>query len=50
VTTATVIGDPHGRYYGVELHGSEQKPGDGGRIGTIDLDVGRITAAEGAAR
>jgi uncharacterized protein YbjT (DUF2867 family) len=33
----TVIGDPHARYFGTELHGGELTPGDGARIGTIDF-------------
>jgi uncharacterized protein YbjT (DUF2867 family) len=34
-----VIGDPHARYYGTELHGGELTPGDGARIGTIDFET-----------
>jgi uncharacterized protein YbjT (DUF2867 family) len=35
----TVIGDPHARYFGTELHGGELTPGDGARIGTIDFEA-----------
>lgn len=35
----TVIGDPHARYHGTELHGGELTPGDGARIGTIDFET-----------
>ncbi len=35
----TVVGDPHARYYGTELHGGELTPGDGARIGTIDFEA-----------
>ena len=35
----TVIGDPHARYFGTELHGGELTPGDGARIGTIDFET-----------
>src|SRR4051812_26654129 len=35
----TVVGDPHARYYGAELHGGELTPGDDARIGTIDFDT-----------
>jgi uncharacterized protein YbjT (DUF2867 family) len=35
----TVVGDPHGRYFGTELHGGELTPGDGARVGTIDFDT-----------
>jgi uncharacterized protein YbjT (DUF2867 family) len=33
----TVIGDPHARYYGTELHGGELTTGDGARIGKVDF-------------
>src|SRR4051812_47148894 len=46
----TVIGDPHARYYGTELHGGELTTGDGARIGTIDFDTWLVTAGNGAAR
>jgi uncharacterized protein YbjT (DUF2867 family) len=35
----TVVGDPHARYFGAELHGGELTPGDGARIGTIGFDT-----------
>jgi uncharacterized protein YbjT (DUF2867 family) len=35
----TVIGDPHARYFGTELHGGELTLGDGARIGTIDFEA-----------
>ncbi len=35
----TVIGDPHARYFGTELHGGKLTPGDGARIGTIDFET-----------
>lgn len=34
-----VIADPHARYYGTELHGSELTPGEGARIGKVDFDT-----------
>ena len=34
----TVIGDPHARYYGTELHGGELTTRDGARIGKVDFD------------
>jgi uncharacterized protein YbjT (DUF2867 family) len=37
--TRTVIGDPHARYYGTELHGGELTTGDGARIGPTDFDA-----------
>jgi uncharacterized protein YbjT (DUF2867 family) len=37
--TRTVVGDPHARYFGAELHGSELTPGDGVRIGPTDFDT-----------
>jgi uncharacterized protein YbjT (DUF2867 family) len=33
----TVVGDPHGRYFGTELAGGELTPGDGARIGKLDF-------------
>ena len=33
-----VIADPHARYFGTELHGSELTTGDGARIGSVDFD------------
>jgi uncharacterized protein YbjT (DUF2867 family) len=46
----TVIGDPHARYYGTELHGGELTPGDGARIGTIDFDKWFATQPQEARR
>ena len=45
-----VVGDPHARYYGTELHGGELTPGAGARIGKIDFDVWLVTEGQGAAR
>jgi uncharacterized protein YbjT (DUF2867 family) len=46
----TVVGDPHARYFGTELHGGELTPGDGARIGRIDFDAWFAAQAQGAAR
>jgi uncharacterized protein YbjT (DUF2867 family) len=46
----TVIGDPHARYFGTELHGGELTPGEGARIGKVDFDVWLVTQGEAAAR
>jgi uncharacterized protein YbjT (DUF2867 family) len=46
----TVIGDPHARYFGTELHGGELTTGEGARIGAIDFDMWLVTAEAGAAR
>jgi uncharacterized protein YbjT (DUF2867 family) len=46
----TVIGDPHARYFGTELHGGELTTGEGARIGAIDFDMWLVTAGAGAAR
>ena len=46
----TVVGDPHARYFGTELHGGELTPGDGARIGTIDFDTWFATHRQEAAR
>ena len=46
----TVIGDPHARYFGTELHGGELTPGDGARIGTIDFEAWFATQQQGAPR
>ena len=35
----TVIGDPHARYYGTELHDGELTPGDGARVGKVDFEA-----------
>ena len=44
----TVVGDPHARYFGTELHGGELTPGDGARIGTIDFDKWFALQQQGA--
>jgi uncharacterized protein YbjT (DUF2867 family) len=46
----TVIGDPHARYFGTELHGDELTPGKGARIGSIDFDTWLVTEGQGVAR
>ena len=46
----TVIGDPHARYFGTELHGGELTPGDGARIGTIDFETWFSTHRQEVAR
>jgi uncharacterized protein YbjT (DUF2867 family) len=46
----TVIGDPHARYFGTELHGGELTPGDGARIGAIDFDTWFAAQPQGAGR
>jgi uncharacterized protein YbjT (DUF2867 family) len=46
----TVVGDPHARYYGTELHGGELTPADGARIGKLDFETWFATQREGAAR
>ena len=46
----TVIGDPHARYYGTELHGGELTPGDGARIGPTDFDTWFATQQQGTRR
>jgi len=35
----TVVGDPHARYFGTELHGGELTAGDGARIATTDFET-----------
>jgi uncharacterized protein YbjT (DUF2867 family) len=37
--TRTVLGDPHARYFGTELHGGELTAGDGARIATTDFET-----------
>ena len=46
----TVVGDPHARYFGAELHGGELTPGDGARIGAIDFDSWFATQPQAAGR
>jgi len=45
-----VVGDPHARYYGTELHGGELTTGAGARTGTVDFDTWLATQGAGAAR
>jgi uncharacterized protein YbjT (DUF2867 family) len=46
----TVVGDPHARYYGTELHGGELTTGDGARTGTIDFETWFSTHRQEIAR
>jgi uncharacterized protein YbjT (DUF2867 family) len=46
----TVLGDPHARYFGTELHGGELTTGDGARIGATGFDAWFATRPQGAAR
>ena len=46
----TVVGDPHARYFGTELHGGELTPGDSARIGTIDFETWFSTHRQEAVR
>jgi uncharacterized protein YbjT (DUF2867 family) len=46
----TVVGDPHARYFGTELHGGELTTGDGARIGKIDFETWFATQRQEAAR
>jgi uncharacterized protein YbjT (DUF2867 family) len=46
----TVIGDPHARYFGTELHGGELTPGAGARIGAVDFATWLATQRPAAAR
>lgn len=46
----TVVGDPHARYFGTELHGGELTPGDGARIGTTDFETWFAEHRQGAGR
>jgi uncharacterized protein YbjT (DUF2867 family) len=48
--TRTVIGDPHARYFGTELHDGELTTGDGARIGRTDFDTWFAAQSQGAAR
>jgi uncharacterized protein YbjT (DUF2867 family) len=45
-----VIGDPHARYFGTELHGGELTTGEGARIGRLDFDAWFATQQQEAAR
>jgi uncharacterized protein YbjT (DUF2867 family) len=46
----TVVGDPHARYFGTELHGGELTPSNGARIGTVDFETWLTTQRMGAVR
>jgi uncharacterized protein YbjT (DUF2867 family) len=46
----TVVGDPHARYFGTELHGGELTPGDGARIGKVDFEAWFAEHREAAPR
>ena len=46
----TVVGDPHARYFGTELHGGELTPSKGARIGTVDFETWLETHRMGAVR
>jgi uncharacterized protein YbjT (DUF2867 family) len=46
----TVLGDPHARYFGTELHGGELTAGDGARIGTTDFETWFAEHRQGAGR
>jgi uncharacterized protein YbjT (DUF2867 family) len=46
----TVVGDPHARYFGTELHGGELTPSNGARIGTVDFETWLATQRMGAVR
>jgi uncharacterized protein YbjT (DUF2867 family) len=43
-----VIGDPHARYCGTELHGGELTPGAGARIGKVDFETWFATSQQEA--
>ena len=45
-----VTGDPQAPYFGTELHGGELTPGDGARIGMIDVETWFATHPQGARR
>jgi uncharacterized protein YbjT (DUF2867 family) len=45
-----VVGDPHARYFGTELHGGELTTSDGARIGTIDFETWFSTHRQEVAR
>jgi uncharacterized protein YbjT (DUF2867 family) len=46
----TVVGDPHARYFGTELHGGELTAGSGARIGKLDFEAWLATHRQEAAR
>ena len=48
--TRTVIGDPHARHFGTELHDGELTTGDGARIGPTGFDRWVAAHQEGARR
>jgi uncharacterized protein YbjT (DUF2867 family) len=45
-----VVGDPHARYFGTELHGGELTPGAGAHIGATDFDGWFATQPQEARR
>jgi uncharacterized protein YbjT (DUF2867 family) len=45
-----VIGNPHTRYFGTELHDAELTTGAGARIGPTDFDTWFATQQQGAGR
>jgi uncharacterized protein YbjT (DUF2867 family) len=46
----SVVGDPHARYYGTELHDGELTTSDGARIGPTDFDTWAARHLQGAQR
>jgi uncharacterized protein YbjT (DUF2867 family) len=46
----TVVGYPHARYFGTELHGGELTPGNGARIGKVDFETWFAMQRQGVAR
>jgi uncharacterized protein YbjT (DUF2867 family) len=46
----TVIGNPHARYFGAELHDGELTTGDGARIGPTSFETWFARQQQGAAR
>jgi uncharacterized protein YbjT (DUF2867 family) len=44
----TIVSDPHARYFGALLHGSELTPGDGARVGAIDFNAWMSRVAAGS--
>jgi uncharacterized protein YbjT (DUF2867 family) len=46
----TVVGDPHARYFGTELHADELTPGNGARIGNFDFETWFARQRQGVAR
>ena len=46
----TVVGDPHARYFGTEVHGGELTTSDGARIGATGFEAWMARQEQGAAR